>query len=714
MTGYLRQFFWSPFVRAVLFWLVAGGTVVALDWTLGVNMALVLERTGAGIRAFSAPPEEARAAVAALSDPRFAFALSGFLGACAIGLFVAFLLLYRVWVGFSLWRARRVVMRTKSMRDFATEYENDVYPSLLNHPLIGHAWKEFDETLLKGGPVIGNTVRPSSFVNVGIAREKLFGLKMMPSIPGYFVGVGLLLTFIGIVLALSKAGEATAGGSSEEMQAAMSDLLRIASFKFSTSIAGLGASIVLAFSFKVFTIGIERAFSRFCDTVEQRLRYTAPQSITAEMNEAMKEQRDELKAINSEQFFARMGREISPQIQAAFTNAIAPVTESIAGAVDRLASNSQDGMQDLIHQFTASVQGGAGVEMRELGETLRVLQTTIADTQRGLGTSGEDFARRMSEAAENLNRLVTEASGRLGESAEQQRAGLADAVSALRATFERANAQVDQDLGQSASSASAKVEAAMGKVMERLEGQLGSFMAGLTNFQEAMTGNVGETQAQIRAAQQGGVAMVAQASEEAARALESGFAAALARLNDEVSRLETALSQGAASMSHQAAAIGDATSQTRLVSDAFAKTAQDVRVAALPLAQSGERISAATTAMTTSLGTAAASLSESQEVGRRLAETLTGHIEHLTMVWTGYREQFERVDAVLAGTLDALATSSASQGDSLQRYAVAVDKGLADAVTGLRPILEGLQESAEEFGEQVQALERALTRRPAA
>jgi ABC-type transporter Mla subunit MlaD len=710
----MRRILWNAFVRAALFWLVVVGTIAAVDRWLGLDTPLVVERIGNGLRAFGAPPEEARAAVEALSDPHFAFALSGFLGACALGLLVAFLLLYRVWVGFSLWRARRVVTRLKSMPDFAAAYDDAVYPRLLNHPLIGHAWKEFDETLLKGGTVIGNTVRPSSFVNVGIARERLFGLKMMPSIPGYFVGVGLLLTFIGIVLALSKAGEATASGSSDAMQAAMADLLRIASFKFSTSIAGLGASIVLAFSFKVFTIGIERAFSAFNDAVEQRLRYTAPQSITAEMNEAMKEQRDELKAINSEQFFARMGQEISPQIQAAFTTAIAPVTESIAGAVDRLSTSSQTGVQDLIREFTAGVQGGAGAEMRALGETLQGLQATLADTQRGLGSSGEDFARRLSEAAENLNRLVNEASGRLGESAEQQRAGLAEAVSALRATFERANAKVDQDLGQSAASASAKVEAAMGKVMERLEGQLGSFMAGLGSFQEAMSGNVGETQAQIRAAQEGGVAMVAKASEEAARAIESGFAEALKRLNEEVSRLATALSQGAASMTHQAAAIENATGQTRLVSDAFAKTAQDARVAALPLAQSGEKIANATAAMTESLHSAAAGLAESEKAGRRLADTLTGHVETLTTAWTNYRERFERVDEVLAGTLTEIARAAESQNETLQKYATAVDKGLADAVTGLRPILEGLQDNAEEFAEHVQALERALSRRPAA
>lgn len=703
----------TAYVRVAIFWSVVIGIIVAVDHWLGLNTPLLFEQIVDGFRAFGAPPEQARVAMEALSDQRFAFALSGLLGACAAGLLGAFLL-RSVLVVISLLRARAIVTRHKSMSDFAASYDDAVYPRLVRHSLIGHAWKEFDETLLKGGTVIGNTVRPSSFINVGIAREKFFGLKLMPSIPGYFVGIGLLLTFIGIVLALSKAGEATASGNSDEMQAAMADLLRIASFKFSTSIAGLGASIVLAFFFKVFTICIEVAFSVFNDAVEQHLRYTPPQSITAEMNEAIKEQRDELKAINSEQFFARMGQEISPQIQAAFTTAIAPVTESIAGAVDRLSESSQNGVQDLVREFTAGVQSSAGTEMRALADTLKALQATLADTQRGLGSSGEDFSRRLSEAAENLNRLVSEASNRLGESAEQQRAGLAEAVSTLKATFERANAKVDQDLGQSASTASAKVEAAMGKVMERLEGQIGAFMAGLTSFQEAMTGNIVEAQTQIRATQENGVAVVAKASEEAARALQSGFAEVLARIREEVSHIETALSQGASSMKHQASAIDNATGQARLVSDAFAKTAQDVRIAVIPLVQSGEKIVAATTAMTESLSTAASSLAESQAAGRSLAETLTEHIEALTTAWTNYRARFERVDEVLAGTLRALAASFEEQREKHTDYTKKIDEGLAKAVMGLVPILQDLQENTGEFAEHVRSLERVLSRHPAA
>src|SRR5690606_34540730 len=110
------------------------------------------------------------------------------------------------------------------------------------------AWIEFEETLFDkdSAQAIGNTVRPQVFFNPGVARERLGGLKMMNAVPGYFVGVGLLLTFVGLVFALYKAGTAASAGDAGVMASEMAGLLRIATFKFSTSISGLAASIVLS------------------------------------------------------------------------------------------------------------------------------------------------------------------------------------------------------------------------------------------------------------------------------------------------------------------------------------------------------------------------------------------------------------------------------------------------------------------------------------
>lgn len=122
---------------------------------------------------------------------------------------MAYLVMHLALVKLSLRGLRRTVGRYGSRKDFTDAYENTVYPRLKDHPIIGHAWKEFDETLLKGARspdgVIGNTVRPQAFINFGLLKEKLPGLKMIGSLSGYFVGTGLLLTFIGIVLALNTA-----------------------------------------------------------------------------------------------------------------------------------------------------------------------------------------------------------------------------------------------------------------------------------------------------------------------------------------------------------------------------------------------------------------------------------------------------------------------------------------------------------------------------
>jgi hypothetical protein len=242
------------------------------------------------------------------------------------------------------------------------------------------------------------------------------------------------------------------------MQIATRQLLRVATFKFATSIAGLGSSIVLSIFFRTYTVLIEAAFDRFNHELGDRLHFTSSQSIAWDMNEALGAQLTELKQINSADFFARIGEKISPQIRSAFTNAMAPVTASIDNAVSRLADSSQTGVAELVNQFTETLHVGAGAELRELTGTLQNMRGALLEAQGGIGRTGDDFGRRMTEAAENLNRLIADAGHRMNESSEQSRIALMDVVGALRETFERANQKVDSQLGVAATSASGKLE----------------------------------------------------------------------------------------------------------------------------------------------------------------------------------------------------------------------------------------------------------------
>lgn len=90
------------------------------------------------------------------------------------------------------------------------------------------------------------------------------------------------------------------------MQGPLLELLQAATFKFSTSIAGLGASIFLSFVFRLFVLVNEASLNAFCEALEEKLDYVSPRSVTLEMVEKLDAQLAELKGIYSDQFFSRL------------------------------------------------------------------------------------------------------------------------------------------------------------------------------------------------------------------------------------------------------------------------------------------------------------------------------------------------------------------------------------------------------------------------
>jgi hypothetical protein len=401
---------WGKTFRVISFWLIVAGVIVlanlAIDSFSLATLWEVGERLWIGPATETAPdaarPETFAALAASLvEDPIVVSSLAWAIASTGAGLLVAFFILHVVIAKVSIGRARKFLNRTGGELAFASNYE-EIKRRLLRHPLIGAAWKEFDDTLLtdkvaSGGP-IENTVRPQVLINMGVLRDRLPGLKFIGSISGYFVGVGLLLTFIGIVLALSKASEAT-GDNPEAMQGAVGDLLKVASFKFATSIAGLATSIAFALCARWFVIGIESSLARFCEDAEHQLKYSSPNSIAAKSYEVGREQRDHLAEINNDRYFSRLADSVAPLIEQAMTRAMAPVSERIGSAVDQLKSTSQAGLADMTKDFAAALHSGAGTEMRGLQESLREIQLSLTKTHESMTGGGEDFSRRLSEAA---------------------------------------------------------------------------------------------------------------------------------------------------------------------------------------------------------------------------------------------------------------------------------------------------------------------------
>lgn len=444
---------WSTPVRVVAFWAIVSVVVLSVFGRLSPI---------SGAEAVAILLEAGRGDIGRLTTEAFAFSLAGAIGALALGLLVAHAVMHAVLPRLAIAEARRLIASTSGKQDFAARH-GEIAAVLSAHPLIGYPWREFDDTVIKAEVPFRNTIRPQAFFTAAALRERLAGLKLMTGEPGYFVGIGLLLTFIGLVLALSKASAGTAaaqaaggGAGAAAMQAALGQLLQAATFKFATSIAGLAASIVLSLSYRILNVGLERSLHAFCEAIDGKLDYVPPQAVTMEMRNGIYAQLEALDHIGSDAHAARLAAHMAPTVG----QALAPLTASVDRAMGQVTASSQQGVEAMLDRFIAGVQGGAGSEMREVGESLRLMHGLLDKVRSDMAGSGEDFSRRMAEAASGASGQMEEMLGRAVARLEGEITSLANVLSASVKAHEGQARAIDVAAMRSGETAAAFVRSA--------------------------------------------------------------------------------------------------------------------------------------------------------------------------------------------------------------------------------------------------------------
>ena len=174
-------------------------------------------------------------------------------------------------------RRTRSVSRIKDRLEFA-EAMPKIEKLMLGTRYLRHSWQKFRETLIEpsfeeggGSRVVRNTARPQDYFNTAEAGLRFPLYRAMPNL---LVGVGLLLTFFGLVTALFFTTSAIKNAADlAASQDALRDLLYAASFKFYTSIAGLGGSIILTLTLRYGISAVERTFDKLASVLEFETRF---------------------------------------------------------------------------------------------------------------------------------------------------------------------------------------------------------------------------------------------------------------------------------------------------------------------------------------------------------------------------------------------------------------------------------------------------------
>jgi hypothetical protein len=583
-----------------------------------------------------------------------------YLGLLVVGVLV-------VWAG---WSAVRVLRVTESIISALASARADIEkPGFLKNfeaavekfatlPLLGRAWSSYFDTLIvidsnDSARPVRSTRRPNRVFDLGLLRAAGLRPRYEAAMPGMLVGAGLLFTFVGLAYALAGAGDVVAGADTVKRQEGLHQLLNAASFKFVTSIAGLGLSIAYTwFRNDRFRL-VERELDEFNAALGLQMPLVTPAFLQHEANETLRNQFAVLDTFGN-QLAVSIGESLDSAFDKRLGEHIGPLTEAMQMLANRITAQNQDAMQEMLQAFIDRLSGGARDHLAGVADNLAALATRLEGLQNGLGEasvrmaqSAEAMAARMGEGAEAALTRITDQMG-----------GLMETLRTVTAQTRDAGAEAAQNLAARIEGAAAGFETAAGRMTETL-------VQAACGTSDALAQGAGKAAGSLEAAAAGvrqmlentGQAVVRQSSALAATA--EALAARIAELDRATKEAVAPLAAGAADLRRTAEMAQAAT--TRLV-----PLASSLSAAAEQIGRTAQRFEAA-------------------EAGAaKLAQDIAAAAQ-----------RFEGVDHSLGETLKALGSALNEFRRDIQEFVTNTDANLARAALQVSAMVTDLNETLE-------------------
>jgi len=300
------------------------------------------------------------------------------------------------------------------------------------HPILRGPWNETEMRVMQLPH--GNAHVPVMFGPIHDVWEPnkmlrpSMNVALFEAMPNLLVGIGLLLTFFFLSLALSQATVALTSNAQDsvEITKATGNLLSTAGAKFTTSLFGLLASIV----WTIFSKRVMANLARSCDGISEFIQrsvnvsgaematYGQLQSLSKlesdgriqleTLTELLEESRERTGSLK------RFETDLAVTIGNAVTRAFAPqmedMTAKLVAAIDNLSKNlgsmNQDALQTMIKDFASMIKESTSEEMNSFKESLGKLSQRLDAATSTLAEGAEKTSDGLSRAASDLSDSV--------------------------------------------------------------------------------------------------------------------------------------------------------------------------------------------------------------------------------------------------------------------------------------------------------------------
>ena len=577
---------------------------------------------------------------------------------------------------FTLVDYRKIKLARKIMASFETEEEfakefNTINQKMLDIPKVKFAWKEFTETLVlpKAMPdgltaVCSNTVRPHNYFNL---HELDMGPGFTKIFPNIFVGVGLALTFLGLISALTSAvnGMQAAAGDSLALQGAIQGLLNAASAKFYASLFALLSSIVLTLLIRFATGFLASQISKLNNQLESGVRYLTREGLAIEANEIMRNQLVQLNTFNTD-----LAIKIGEQVQQSLITSLDPLVKKIESMGGDLTEQNIKAIEDISKNITDSITGATSGSMDKVAETLDMISDKLgllsdsltnalgnfdSDFQKILSTLKSSFEAGSSGISEGIDEGMAKLNGQVHDSVVQIESILSNLGSTIGGLVSLGE-NISREGSKAISNSTKKAAEDAGKLLSEAGNQLA---AGFESSTKGLVDSLELTTSQL-----------------------NSLNVSLKPMPDRFDSINTNLESSSVSIQSAGSKFTEASSEFRMAIEPLSDYASETR-------KSLEMVSNGMLETSNNISTS------SQEMTRVVTVLKDDLVKQL--------DQLNGSDEHLAKLLSGIESSTGQVLHSIDGYVVNIDKGFRDSIGTL-------QQSIEEFEDVVESLRKVIVK----
>lgn len=556
---------------------------------------------------------------------------------------------------------------------------------------LAHAWKEYRETLIPydagDGIVIRNSVRPSTFFNL---EDLHFGPGFLKAIPGFFVSLGLFLTFLGLISALGTMGDEMKSTAGQLSSDAMATLLTVASAKFIMSLTGLACSILFTIVLRIDTGQIDSEINQLNLMIEQKLTFISLESLAIDQLRALKEQKDHFKAIGME-MVAELGRPLREDLPLAISTSI---SGAIMPLIQHARETSTDGLDSMVQNLSSRFSTDVGLALESASQKLvdagRGIEGIVAKLNQSSGSMGS----AMEGAIDRLGASIEAFKGTMTGGAKDTLEAFSKGSDSLLATMNSTLAEIATNTGEGAKALNEAAEA-MSRSAVRI----------CTELEDAAKRGSAAAEDNLKTASQSAGIVI----QDAGKLILEAFAKASAEVGEVAKnithssseKLLAPLTQLSGTLGELSRSVGEAARHTQTASQGIQNGAEAANTAAASLRGSAQTLNQASNPIAASTQAIERSSRALENSTASIADSSRTNSQSVAIAIKSIADILSSEQAAIQVTLKLLGSCierMQGQGDRLD----SMDEKLGSAFEGYRTEVQRAMDSLEDHVRKIQ------------